>query len=149
MEERNKLEIDSNSIEMIDTTTVAMQTDRVSDGQCWYWQSAFFASRITIEWLEVHGGGSGWWWTNDFLIWLDENCIKYVIALCTIELLSSWETLLKWSENAAEAKQLQEEMDELKVVLDTYGTKNILLESKASIESVSDILRVSEIQRLL
>lgn len=50
------------------------------------------------------------------------------------ELLSSWESLAKWSENAAEAKRLQDEMHQLKVVIKGYGTYNVLLESREAIE---------------
>lgn len=51
------------------------------------------------------------------------------------ELLSSWESLAKWSENAAEAKRLQEEMQQLNVVIKGYGTlTNVLLESKEAIQ---------------
>lgn len=62
------------------------------------------------------------------------------------ELLSSWESLAKWSENAAEAKRLQNEMHELRVVIKGYGTHSVLLESKEAIKETIQNFQVSKVE---
>lgn len=59
-----------------------------------------------------------------------------ILFVLQTELLSSWECLAKWSENAAEAKLLQDDMRELKLVIKAYGIQNVLLESKEAIETI-------------
>lgn len=60
------------------------------------------------------------------------------------ELLSSWESLAKWSENAAEAKLLQDEMHLLKVVIMAYGTHSVPLESREAIEITIQTFQVRD-----
>ncbi len=59
------------------------------------------------------------------------------------ELLSSWESLLHWSENASVARQLQEEMLVLKSVLNKLGNQDGILDSESSIQMSIDELKVS------
>lgn len=51
------------------------------------------------------------------------------------ELLSSWECLAKWSENSAEARVLQDEIGELKLIIKAYGIQSATLESKEAIDA--------------
>lgn len=60
------------------------------------------------------------------------------------ELLSSWESLLHWSENASVARQLQEEMLVLKSVLNKLGNRDGILDSESSIQMSIDELKVSQ-----
>lgn len=65
------------------------------------------------------------------------------------ELLSSWESLAKWSENAAEAKLLQDEMQQLKVVIRAYGTHSVLLESREAIEITIQTYQVRRTEQMI
>lgn len=60
------------------------------------------------------------------------------------ELLSSWESLLHWSENASVARQLQKEMLVLKSVLNKLGNRDGILDSESSIQMSIDELKVSQ-----
>lgn len=70
---------------------------------------------------------------------------SYSVVSSSAELLSSWESLAKWSETAAEAKQLQDEMHTLKLVIKGYGCHSVLLESKEAIEITIQEFQVREI----
>ncbi|KAG4070669.1 hypothetical protein HA402_013589 [Bradysia odoriphaga] len=64
------------------------------------------------------------------------------------ELLSSWESLLHWSENASVARQLQEEMLVLKSVLNKLGNRDGILDSESSIQMSIDDLKNEKAQLL-
>lgn len=64
------------------------------------------------------------------------------------ELLSSWESLLHWSENASVARQLQEEMSVLKSVLNKLGNRDGILDSESSIQMSIDDLKSEKAQLL-
>lgn len=81
-------------------------------------------------------------WLNYFFIF--QNSIFEIILFFLItELLSSWESLLHWSENASVARQLQEEMLVLKSVLNKLGNRDGILDSESSIQISIDELKVS------
>lgn len=67
---------------------------------------------------------------------------KIIIFLLFTELLSSWESLLHWSENASVARKLQEEMLVLKSVLNKLGNRDGILDSESSIQMSIDELKV-------
>lgn len=74
---------------------------------------------------------------------MTRKCIinKYFIKIS--ELLSSWESLLSWSENAAVARQLQEEMSILKGSLNRLGTQFGTFDSEDGLLYAIDELKVS------
>lgn len=59
------------------------------------------------------------------------------------EILSSWESLLHWSENASVARQLQDEMAALKGVLHKLGHLNGTFDSESTIQMSIEELKVS------
>ncbi|XP_059619344.1 klarsicht protein [Phlebotomus argentipes] len=59
----------------------------------------------------------------------------------TRELLSSWESLLNWSETASVARQLQEEMSVLKGALNRIGNRALVLDSEAAIQDAIEELQ--------
>lgn len=65
------------------------------------------------------------------------------------ELLSSWESLLNWSENESVAKKLQEEMDVLIGKLKEIGTSTATLDTESAIHLAIEDTKVSFIERLL
>ncbi|KAJ6636118.1 Klarsicht protein, partial [Pseudolycoriella hygida] len=62
------------------------------------------------------------------------------------ELLSSWESLLHWSENASVARELQQEMLVLKSQLNKLGNRDGILDSEASIQMSIDELKNEKAQ---
>lgn len=80
---------------------------------------------------------------NFFLIRFYASVVQ--ISFLIAELLSSWESLLHWSENASVARQLQEEMSVLKSVLNKLGYRDGILDSESSIQMSIDDLKVSQI----
>lgn len=78
-----------------------------------------------------------------------QSCLKMFFLFSQIaELLSSWESLLHWSENASVARQLQEEMVVLKTVLNKLGNRDGILDSEASIQMSIDDLKVSHLKNV-
>uniref|UniRef100_A0A1B0EYF0 Uncharacterized protein n=1 Tax=Lutzomyia longipalpis TaxID=7200 RepID=A0A1B0EYF0_LUTLO len=57
------------------------------------------------------------------------------------ELLSSWESLLNWSETASVARQLQEEMSVLKGALNRIGNRALILDSESAIQDAIEELK--------
>lgn len=66
---------------------------------------------------------------------------------CYIDLLAAWEDLLGWSENAAAARKMQEDMIVLKHALNRLGNKSSfeLLDTEPSIQIAIEALKVSKI----
>lgn len=60
--------------------------------------------------------------------------IIHAIARTFIELLSSWESLLHWSENESFVKQSQEEMAALVDKLNKIGTSEPNLDTESAIQ---------------
>jgi hypothetical protein len=58
-------------------------------------------------------------------------------------LIASWENLLKWSDNAAVARRLQEEMSVLKAALQNFGLQFHGFDSEESIRDAIEDLKVS------
>lgn len=71
---------------------------------------------------------------------------SFIFGIITLhtELLSSWESLLQWSENASVARQLQEEMSVLKGVLNKLGNRFGTFDSESTIQLSIEELKVSE-----
>lgn len=57
-------------------------------------------------------------------------------------MVASWESLLTWSENAAVARRLQEDMNELKKSLLSFGTQFHSFDSEQSIKEAIEDLKV-------
>lgn len=70
-----------------------------------------------------------------FNLILTEHFSFLFLSFCfTIELLSSWESLLHWSENESFVKQSLEEMAALVSKLNKIGTSNPNLDTEAAIQ---------------
>lgn len=73
----------------------------------------------------------------------EEKVIKFFFIKIISELLSSWESLLSWSENATVARQLQEEMSILKGSLNRLGTQFGTFDSEDGLIYAIEELKVS------
>lgn len=73
------------------------------------------------------------------------NLIFFFFHYLFIEILSSWESLLHWSENASVARQLQDEMAALKGVLSKLGHRCGSFDSETSIQLSIEELKVSDL----
>jgi hypothetical protein len=67
----------------------------------------------------------------------------FFLHLFLLDLIASWENLLKWSDNAAVARRLQEEMSVLKAALQNFGLQFHGFDSEESIRDAIEDLKVS------
>lgn len=69
----------------------------------------------------------------------------FPILFSFLDLLAAWEDLLGWSENAAAARKMQEDMIILKHALNRLGNKSSfeLLDTEPSIQIAIEALKVS------
>lgn len=74
---------------------------------------------------------------------------KITIFLFFTELLSSWESLLHWSENESVAKKLQDEMAALVGKLNKIGTSNATLDTESTIQLAIEDAKVRAMQHLV
>lgn len=66
-----------------------------------------------------------------------------------LDLLAAWEDLLGWSENAAAARKMQQDMVVLKHALNRLGNKSSfeLLDTEPSIQIAIEALKVSRVEQ--
>jgi hypothetical protein len=72
-----------------------------------------------------------------------KNNFHFFLHLFLLDLIASWENLLKWSDNAAVARRLQEEMSVLKAALQNFGLQFHGFDSEESIRDAIEDLKVS------
>lgn len=70
--------------------------------------------------------------------------MKYFYEMIFTDLLSAWQDLLAWSENAASARNMQEDMSVLKHALNRLGNKSSfeLLDNESAIQIAIEALKV-------
>lgn len=82
-----------------------------------------------------------------FVLFIMFHTIFFFFTLTFIELLSSWESLLHWSENESFVKQSQEEMAALVDKLNKIGTSESNLDTETAIQFAIQETKVSNSSR--